>query len=139
MLGLRLRFWLNGSEIILLASKISGWIINYLFCYIIPTKNLLVVFLLKQKQFLKFNPPINLSLIGSQRNEWSTYIKDFNCFWSTKSSHSRANLFTFLFICSKRISSLVFVISGVIFCCVYEDVHTFTSSFILSTWLIFLH
>ena len=48
-------------------------------------------------------------------------------------------LFTFLFVCSKQISSLVFVISRGAFCCFDEDVHTFTSLFIISTRLLFLH
>ena len=79
---------------------------------VILTKKLHVFFLLKRKQFFKFNSSINLYFIGSPRNERSKYIKYFNCHWSTKLSYSRAALFTFLFICSKEISSLVFVISG---------------------------
>ena len=138
MFGLRLRFRINGSEIILLASKNSGWIINVLF-YVIPTNNLLVLFLLKRNQFLKFNSSINLLFIWSPLNERSTYIKDFNCSWSTKSSHFRTALFTFIFIFSKQIFSLVFVIYGEYSCCFDVDVHPFTSSFILSTRLLLLH
>ena len=66
-------------------------------------------------------------------------IKYLNCSWSTKSSHSRAALFTFIFICSKEISSLVFVGSGVASCCFDEYVHPFNSSFTISTQIIILH
>ena len=98
MFGLRLRFWINGSEIIFLASKNSGLIINFLFLNVIPTRNLLFFFLLKRKQFLKFNSSINFYFIGSPRNQGSTCINGVNCSWSTKSPYSRAALFTFLFI-----------------------------------------
>ena len=118
--------------------KNSGWIINFIFC-VITTKNLLVFFLLKRKQFLKFNSSINLSFIVSPRNELSMYIQDFNCSWSTKSSHSMNAIFTFLFICSKLISSLVFVIYGGDSSCLDGDVHPFTYSFILSTRILLLH
>ena len=57
---------------------------------------------------MKFNSSINFSFFGYIRNEWSTCIKYFNCSWSTKSSHSRADIFTFFFICFKWISSFVF-------------------------------
>ena len=124
MFGLSFRFWINGSEITFLTSKNTGWIINFLFFNIIPTNNLLVFCLLKRTQFLKFN---------------SSIIKDFNYSWSTKSSHSRAAIFTFLFIYSKRISYLLFFISGGFSCCFDEDVHPFTYSFMLSTRLLPLH
>ena len=107
--------------------------------YVIPTKNLLVVFIFKQTQFLKFNSSINLYLFGSPSNEWSTFIKDFNFLWRTKSSHSRVAIFTLIFIYYERISSLVFVLSGGDLCCFNEDVHPFTFLFIISTWLILLH
>ena len=90
-------------------------------------------------QCLKFFSSINLYLFGSLRNERSTYIQDFNCSWITKSSHSKAAIFTFLFICSKRISSLVFVIYGKASCCFNEDVHPFTYLFIISAWIILLN
>ena len=102
-------------------------------------KILLFVVLFKCTQFLNFNWSINLSLFRSPRNECSTYIKDFNSSWRTKSSHSRADFSTFRFISSKRISSLVFVGSGGASCCFDEGVHTFTASFIISNRLIFLH
>ena len=90
-------------------------------------------------QYLKFISSINLSLFGSPRNERSTYIKYFNCSWSIQSSHSRATLSAFLFISSKRISSLVFVGYGVDSCFSNEDINSFTSSFIISTRLLLLH
>ena len=93
--------------------------------------------LLKCIQFVKFNSSINLSFFGSPHNEQSTYINYFKWAWSMKSSHYRADLFNFLFVRSKRVSSLVFVISGVYSCCFDEDVHPFTSSLILSIRLFF--
>ena len=102
------------------------------FLYVIPTKNLFVVFLFKRMQFLKFNSSINLSFFWSPCNYQPTYIKYFNCSWITKSSHSRVSIFTFLFICSKRIAYLVFVGSGGAFCCLDYNVYTFTYSFIIS-------
>ena len=85
------------------------WMNNKLpFLYVILTNNLLVVFLFVCMKFLKFNSSIDLSFFGSPRDELSTYIIDFNCSWSTKSSHSRPSLFTFIFICSKWISLLGF-------------------------------
>ena len=119
--------------------KNLGWIINFLFFDVIPTNNLLVFFILKNKQFLKLYSSINLSFIVSPRNERSTYIKDFNLSWSTKSPHYRAAIFTFIFISSKRMYSLVFIIYEGDYCCFDEDVHTLTSSFILSTRLLILH
>ena len=56
-----------------------------------------------------------------------------------KPSHSRADLFNFLFVRSKQVSSLVFVLSGGYSCCFDEDVHPFTSSLILSIRLFLLH
>ena len=106
-------------------------------CYI--NKNLNFVFILKHIQFSKFNSSINLSFFGSPHSERSTYIKDFNFSWSTKPSHSRAAIFTLIFISYKWISSLVFVIYGGDSCCFDEDFHPFTSSFILLTRLLLLH
>ena len=88
---------------------------------------------------MKFNSPINLSFFGYPHNERSTYIKDFNCSRGTKSSYSRAAIFTFLFIYSKKISSLVFVGFVGASCYLGEDVNTVTSSFIISTRLLLLH
>ena len=89
------------------------WMNNKLyFLYVILTKNLLVVFLFKRMQFLKPNSSINLSFFWSPRDEWSTYIKYFNCSRSTKSYHSGATFYTFLLICVKKISNLVFVGNG---------------------------
>ena len=50
-----------------------------------------------------------------------------------------ADLFNFLFVRSKRVSSLVFVLSGGYSCYFDEDVHPFTSSLILSIQLFLLH
>ena len=116
------------------------WMNNKLsFLYVMPKKNLFVVFLFKHMQFLKFNSPINLSFFGYSHNKLSLYIKDFNCPWSTKSSHSRTAIFIFLFIHSKRISSLVLVISVGASCCFNDNVHPFTYLFITSTRLFLLH
>ena len=116
------------------------WMNNkFSFLYVIPTKNLLGFFLFKRMQFLKFNSSINLSFFGYTRKERSTYIKDFKFSWNTKLSHSRAAIFTLLFVYSKRISYLIFVGSGGASCCFNEDVHHFTSLFIISTRLIFLY
>ena len=139
MFCLCLIFLKNGCEKILLASKYYGWIINFLFLYVIPTKNFLVVFLLKRTQFLRFNSSNTSSFFGSPHNARKTYIKDCNCCWSTKSSQSRASLCTFLFIRSKRISSLVFVGSGEASCCFDEKVHYFTYSLVILTRLLLLH
>ena len=73
------------------------------------------------------------------REELSKYIKYFNCSLTTKPSHSRADIFTFIFIYYKRIYSLVFVASGGDSCFLDEDVHPFTSSFIILTRLLLLH
>ena len=117
----------------------SGWMINFLYLSVIPTKNLLFLYLFKWIQLVKFNSSINLYLFGSPRNEWSTHINDFNWYWSMKSSYSRADLFKFLFVGSKPVSSLVFVLSGGYSCFFDEDVHSFTSSLILSIRLFLLH
>ena len=117
--------------------KKSGWIIN--FYSLLPRKKFLVVFLFKSTQFSKFISSIKFYFFGSPRNERSTYIKDLNCSWSMKSSHSRADLFTFILICSKQISSLVFVISVGAPCCFDKYVHLFTSLFINSTQTLLLH
>ena len=108
--------------------------INFLSLTLIPTKHLPVLFLLQHIQFLKFNSSINLSFFRSPCNELSTYIEDFNWYWSTKSSHLRAAFSTFCFISYKQISYLVFVGS-------VGDSYfsTFTFSFIISTRLLFLH
>ena len=106
---------------------------------LIPTKKLLAVFLLKRMQFLKFNYSMNLSFFILPRNERSMYIRDFKPSWRTKSSHWSDDFSTFSLIYYKQISSLVFVCSGVDPFCFYEDVHIFTSSFIISTRLLFLH
>ena len=90
-------------------------------------------------RLLKFYSSINLWLFVSLRDDQSTYIKDFNCSWSTNSSHSRADIFIFLFICSKEISSLIFVGSTGTSCCFGEDFHPFTLSFIISTRLLILY
>ena len=107
--------------------------------YVIPTDNLLVVFLLKRTQFLKFNSSINISSFGYTRDERSTYINDLNCYWSTKSSRSRDALFTFLFVYSKQIPPLVLVGYRGVSCCFGEAVHPFTYSSIISTRIILLH
>ena len=121
MFGLCLRIWINGCEKILLPKQF-GTNNKRSFFYVIPTKNLLVVFLFKRTQFLKFNSLINLYFFGSPRNERSTYIKYFNCYWSTKSPHYRAALYTLIFVYSKRISYLVFVISVMSSCCFDKDI-----------------
>ena len=56
-----------------------------------------------------------------------------------KSSHSRADIFNFPFVRSKRVSYLVFVLSGGYYCYFDEDVQPFTSSLILSIRLFLLH
>ena len=94
---------------------------------------------LKTHVCLKFISSNKLFFFGSPRNEQSTYIKDFNPSWRTKSSHLRAAFSTFYFISSKQLSSLEIVVSGGASCCFDEDVHPFTSSFIISTRLLFLH
>ena len=127
MSGLCLRLWWNGCEKILFASKYFGWIINSLFC------------IYYQCVILKFISLINLYFFWYPRDDRWTEIKNFNYYWSMKSSHSRAALFTFILICSKRILSLVFVGSGGNSCCLDEDVHPFTYSFIISTRLLLLH
>ena len=76
---------------------------------------------------------IKLYFFGSPRNEWLIYIKNFNCSWIPKVYHLRADIFTFLLIFSKRISSLVFVGSWGSSCCFDEDFDTLTYSFIIST------
>ena len=117
----------------------SGWMINFICLTVIPTKNLIFCILFNCIHFLKFNSSINLSFFGSPRNERLPYINDFNWSWSTKSSHSRADILYFLFVRSKRVPSFVFVLSGGYYCCFDEYVHTFTSSFILSIRLFLLH
>ena len=110
------------------------WMNNKLyFSYAIPTKNLLIVFLFKCMLFLKCNSSINFSFYWSLRNELSSYIKGFNCSWSTKSSQSMAALFTFNFISSKRISSLFFFGSRGASSCFDDNSHPFSYSFIIST------
>ena len=125
-------FWLWYLSVLTLYHFLSR---DYVCVHLVP----LFFFLLKCMQFLKFNSWINLSFIVSPFNERSTYSKDFNCSWSTKPSHSRAALFTFPFIYSKRIYYLVFIIYGGDSICLGEDFHPFTSSFILSTRLLLLH
>ena len=100
---------------------------------------MLVVFLFKRIQLLKSNSSINLSFLGSPRDEQSMYIKDFNCSWSTKWSYSRADIFIFLFICSKRISYLILVVYGVYSYCFDKDIHPFNSSVMISTWIFLIH
>ena len=82
---------------------------------------------------------MNFSFFESPHDERSTYNKDLNCSWSTKSYHYRAALFNFIFIYTKRISSLVFVSSGRASCFFDEDVHPFTSLLIITTRLLLLH
>ena len=139
MFGLCLRFWKNGCEKILLASKYSGWIIDFIYLYVISKKNLPVVFLFKRTQFWSLIhqstcPSLNNHTINSQRILMiSTVPKSLN--------HPILGLlfFTFIFVCSKRISSLVFVIYGGASCCFDDDFHPFTSLCIIPTRFIFLY
>ena len=72
MIGLCFRFWINVCEKILLASKYCKWIINFISLCVIPTKNLLVVFLFKRIQFWilihQSNcPSLDIQLINGKR------------------------------------------------------------------------
>ena len=84
--------------------------IYFLCLFVIPTKNLLFSYLFNSIHFLKFDSSINLYFFASPHNERSTYINDFTLACISKSSHSRAACFNFIFyfLIDSPLSSLLF-------------------------------